>query len=616
MVVPNPPTPEGPYELGPNTYIENSTVTSHTFGVVFVNGDIYIDGPLSYGNGTLNQYNVTNSTVVKNVTFSSSTLSSSICLYGTANITLKNVWNTSVSFWLYGNSKLHLENCTLGSVFVQEDATLTVMNSSIIQIGDTGSGLVPVGDFSDFNTTYIIDNNSYIDNVLLACTANLHFKNSTIGTIDISYLGMGSILWDLSDTKCTLENCTVNYINARMNSSFYIYGTNVTSWLRTEELSKVILNYSTVANLQDGIMVYDDLSINNDTITGTNYVNMTQEFSSTVINRTRGTITVNNSADVFITNYSSAIFLFDQANVTLSNFVVPNYKYSAVLAFDNSLITCENISYESMYSNGPSIYTIGNSSAYILENSSVQTLYASSSGVHFVYNSSIGIFGESLRYEIPINNVTLINSTIATATLFGTAKNHIENCLITNLLEGVVCSLGVLTLNESGFQGSGTYYNQTTLINNAITTRILRRVEVLGTAQLSITDLHQDLDILGSDSSVISAHNSTFTSLMGYDLSSSTVTNCTGYSIKLMDESTVISNQNCTIYSIEIKDFGKLTMNNGTITYLIIENKADVTVNDTIASSIRIRAHQQGDYALKVLNSVVSTLWVMDWGDS
>lgn len=58
-----------------------------------------------------------------------------------------------------------------------------------------------------------------------------------------------------------------------------------------------------------------------------------------------------------------------------------------------------------------------------------------------------------------------------------------------------------------------------------------------------------------------------------------------------------------------------MTIENGTLSYLSLEDKINVTLNATKVNMIQIRGHQASDYALKIYDSIIQSLWVLNWGN-
>jgi hypothetical protein len=284
------------------------------------------------------------------------------------------------------------------------------------------------------------------------------------------------------------------------------------------------------------------------------------------------------------------------------------------MTFDSSVLTIENVS---LAAGDAVLWALGSSSVKIIEQSTRFKLLILTSGEVFVQNSNVTYLWTYPSIAGTSINLTILDSTVEQAYLFGSSVVTIENSTIIELYEGIVYATGSFTWNPSGSVGSGSYYNYTTLRSNLISQRTLTFVEVIGATNLIIQDIFKDLRIVTSHNAVVTIQNSTIGTIDSYNSSVVTVNNCSDVTnswINAYGHSNIKLQQASNLFAIVAKESGVINIDTGTYYATYVRNNGRITINQATVTDARVNAHSPPDYAMEIHNSTISTLLTTGWG--
>ena len=615
-------TPVNPnfFSVRSNNYAKNSAFNNLTYSIAFTSGDIVINDKLEPSQGYLNGNFGINSTIVDNSTASETKLGY-ICLYGTARLTLNNVSDNFLTIVCYDNSILKIQNSFINIIYLFDESSAYIKNSTVSHVYDRFQALNQIIKSYDSQDILLsINNDSKILEVNLRQGGNFYIENVTINSL---LIGSSSPLTYTYISKCEIQemagiiqNSTI--INAEIGgkTSLNFYGSNITS-ISTFDHGRVVLNQSHIGILSRGIIAYGDVSINNNTINGTEYLNTTQVINSTIISEYLGSVTANNTASINITNTNCKLTLYDSVSVVFSNLTLSNNLVHNL--FSLSSLKIKNVTGTIL--NNLTINSFNKSSIEILQNSSGINLFISSSGYTFAYNSSlISIYPQGLLENNLINNIRIINCSILTAYCFGSSTIHLENCSISSLKEGITCTSGNFRLNQSGIVEFGNHYNKTTLLNNNITERSLSLIEINGTTNFMIEDIINEFNLVVHGKGNLFIRNSTYNTILATDEAYVSIDNSSNIGINplilAMAKSEFSITGNSSVENIKTLDSAQISSEFSVFQTVDVLERSSMVMTSVNSFIINIGSNVLTGYAFQAYECNIQKLYAMSLGPS
>ncbi len=607
-------------QLKPNTYIKNSSIDTVIYSVAFIEGDIVIENELVIANGTINGHSIINSTIIDQSPHINKTKLGSISLYGTANLTLKNIWNNNLTIYLFENSHLNLYNCSIKEITIGDQAYLLVRSSNVSIISDQKAVSTMFTTIPTFTTFIYIDSDSFISQINIIYGGRIEIINSTVtNSLSLGAVyGFTGIFPTQRINMGIIKNSTLFNVMVGTNSYAELFGAMVVGSLSVSDTGRALINQSQIGNLAYGIIAFGNVKINQGIIKGLGYENTTQVFNSVISTRMFTSVVANGTANVEILNFACYVSLYDSANVTIRNTNFGGLGIFAIMAQDTSLLTLRNCSGDGIFS-FLNVYCYGDSSVNILDNSTGVSIYILSAMNVFIDNSSISTLQTypSDFYHLSIDNVTIRNSFINIAYLFGSVPVYFENSTIQSLNEGIVFTSGTFIWTPIGISGTGSYYNLTTFKNTIIVSRILYYVEVRGTTNVTFQDLDTPIFCYLLENARCTFQNCSIKDIQAFNSSVTTIINCKFKpftTIYLLGDAQMSINQNTSAHNIQMTDRSVISVHGGDFTGIIVFNQALMTLNETIITQVRIFAFNPSDYSAKIYNSTISTLETYGWG--
>ena len=377
------------------------------------------------------------------------------------------------------------------------------------------------------------------------------------------------------------------------------------------EKSHLIANQSSITLLYDGIIAYGDISIDSGIITGVNYENTSQNIGSSITSKSLYSIAANNTANVTIKNTTALLYTYDTANMTIFNSTCTSPLTYSFYTHDASLMNLIN------FNNGSANLIevhVFDDSTLMMHNVSLNTVNMGSSGNNLIENSTLTTVQATTLHLHPVDNLTVINSTVNAFYVYGSDTVKIENCTILTFYEGIVCSAGSLTLNDTTVTGTGTYYNQTTLINNIISVRVIYTVETIESAILTITNRTINQILKSNNTSKLFIQDSTFSpTIKSYGYSEITLSNCSGAThLYTHDTSKTTTNQNSSLYILFSYQNSENNVRNSTIYQTCSFQSPSSIISESTINQVYVYAH--GGYVFKLIDSTVKVVTSFSWG--
>ncbi len=357
-------------------------------------------------------------------------------------------------------------------------------------------------------------------------------------------------------------------------------------------------------------------------IQGTEYSNNTVFINANVTNRVLTNIMVNNTGNVYISNFSCNFFLYDNANLVIndSNVNTPN-QYGGYLQ-DSSSLTGINASFDVFLCQD-------NSSLDISQNSHIQTLIVNCTNDISIRNCTVEqITWYSQSEEVRI--AEFINTTIESFYLPQPSEVNIINSSINMLYEGIKFQSGINYLNSSGIFGEEYLLSNINLDKSVIFNRTYKFVEVTGNAEVKIEDIHNYLSIT-AESGSFSLDNSTLDSLMLMNDAIGFLHNCStpddgGFGILLInflsplsfictDNSVLHINQTKIheIYFLQLMDNCQATIDNSQIFGIYLYQHSTASIMNSELYIIRVASTFQLDFAFILSNCSIELLSTIGW---
>ena len=617
----------------PNTYSLNSTIDTFGYAVVFNASQIMLEDSLIITNGTINGYTVVNSTILKNTTIINSDVSISIALYGEQNLTIRNIWNSKLSVVLCDKSKLSLINCSILQVIITASNTIFVSNSSIEIINTVQTPMnissLKFTDYSSINYCIISGPTSLeieytsIHNLLLFASTNSYTQQK-------DYLVIGHIkncsiyrIHGYGQTNLNIYNTDIYQFNLMGNSKLNLVECIITEAYVYQHAFCTLNSSKILSELNYGIIVYSDsVNITNGVIQGTSYINNTLLINADVSKSTLMTVAVNNTGQVFISNFSCNAFLYDNANLIITDTNPASSDSYGIYLEGSSKFTGINSSFGF-------IICQENSSIDLSEDCFIQNIFIDSINNIKIKNCT---FDSIEWYSEPLTgyNAEIINSTVDIFKAPPSSKIDIINCSIEYLYEGIKFQSGVNIYNSSGIFGGGSISDYLNISGSDISQRTYKYIEITGDTNVFIKDLHNLFNIY-IESGNLTLYNCTIDSLQMQNNAIVYLDNCTSpdqgvigqiFFSKFIPQSfTCLGDSHLYINNTKILDWNQLTLYHAaqlTITNSIIfivnifqESRATITNSDIYL--ISVAATSLVDYSLNLIQSTAQRLITSSW---
>lgn len=619
--------------FAPNTYSFNSSINTMGYAVVFNASQIILEDTLIISNGTINGYNVVNSTILDKTNITSTSMPISLALYRNQNLTLRNIWDSRISVVLCNESKLSLYNCSIQQVITTGSNDLCVSNSTI-EIFSSAQNLLT---FSSLKIT----NNSTINYCFISTPTSLEIEHSTIQafytivstypyTEQEGYHVSGTIrscsiygIQSYGQTDLEIYGTDIYQMNAIGNTRFNLVECNVTVGYVFQSAYCVLNDSQVFSELMYGITVYSDfVNITNGVIEGTSYINNTLLINANVSKRTLVSIVVNNTGRLLISNFSSNLFLYDYANVTITDTNPPSSDGYGAFLEGSSILSGINSSLGF-------ILCQQNSSLLLSEECFIQSLIINSTNTISIDNSTfltIGWYSEPLG----IYKAEIVNSTIEVFQAHPSCKVDIINCSIETLYEGIKFQSGLNVYNSSGIFGGGSFFDYLNISESIISNRCYKYIEITGDTTVVIEDLY-NLFSISIDSGTLTLYNSTLESIQMKNDAIVYLDNCTSPTIgavppvlySLYGPQTFICLGNSQLYinntnistgnMIMLYNSAQVFITHSNIYVVYIYQESIVNITYSNLWLINVAATASTGYALNLLHSTVEKLITSSW---
>ncbi|MBD3198241.1 MAG: hypothetical protein GF317_24545, partial [Candidatus Lokiarchaeota archaeon] len=361
--------PEG--MILPNTYTYNSTIENLGYAIKFHENQILLENSLNISKGHINGYSLVNSTVLNSSTLLNPESKVSIALYGNQNLTLKNIWDISLSLMVFNNASVLLENSSIYDIQSFGNTSINLNNSTVMYFITSGT--------ENDKGLFSIKNNSSIDLVMNRVSSEMEIESSSLSNI-ILQPNPSLNLMEEFDITGEITDSTIDSIGSFGQINFLISHTNITSVsfmgnskatfqkcilssLSSAFSAILILNESQVLkSLTYGIIVSSgSVNITNGEIQG-DYLNTTTLINSNVSDSSYNSITVNGTGQLSITNYSSNIFLYDSAQLMINESSINSTAKYTCFIQDSAEIVGNNCSIETLLAYGDARIDLDNKS--------------------------------------------------------------------------------------------------------------------------------------------------------------------------------------------------------------------------------------------------------------
>lgn len=633
----------------PFVYVENSTIKNNTYAIRIDDGNTIVENALNLVDNKLNGTLVINSTILKNSVPQNESRLVRINLFGTAKLTMKNITDTRLNIYLFDNAELSLENCNINSTIALNSSTVYLKNSTATIVSDfytAGILIMPtiVSIISVPSSSINILQNSNVTQVGII-GANLLVNNSTIGMLQMAGISK----------QAEIKNSTVNMLTLSVNATLSVYGSQI-SLASISMLANLIINASTVLSLSYGIICYTGTTnIINGIPSGSGYTNNTILYGTTPLISNLTSIAANNSAYAYIEwslatsfnlyLYSSAsalinntkaatsstnifLYIFENSQLTIKNSnISAGGILSGVSASDNSQLTIKNASLP--------ILITGINSRLTMENSTAMMLMIATLGSVSINNSTITMLMIMISSTgSPVGNITVTNTTITTATVYGSTVITFRGCTIMSLSAGIVIYTGSFTLNSTGLIGSGSYTNYTQVITSSILLKQTSYFEINNSATLNVTNITTTNTIIQSLNAIVTLNNASISSITMFNNSQTLIHNSTVTTMEIMGNSNLVIDKNSTITAIISSGSSNFTISQNSTIFVLScgESSIGTIVNSTVTygltltgnsiltirgsnniKSISVMGSNSVDYSLKIYNSSIEVLDAICW---
>ncbi len=591
----------------------NSSIGYNYHAIRIDLGDIIVENTLNLTPGKLNGTPVINSTILENSNVIYESFLDNINLFGNAKLTMRNIFETGLNIYLFNNSELILENCTLNSITACDTSKVWIKNTTINYIYDYINWSFPIifDPSPDSSTIYVLQK-STISQVHLSGGSNFVVENSTIDWMTMQSLA--NIISGISriSLQATITNSTLNYLRLYRDSKATVFSSQlITAYVY--DIAKLSLVASTITNLYYGIICNSGFTSIVDGVPSGGYINNTQLIGTSPSGSFELiSVAVTGSASAYIegwlTTTSFDLYLYDSSLAQL------NYTFDAnlICSYNNSQLDIEN-------SIITTIMAYLNSSVTIQKNCSIGYMTIWGTGAISIDNSTINdIYTAQSLTSSPVGNILITNSTISWASISGEFIATFINCIINSLVEGIVVYDGTVIIDSTGISGSGSYTNYTQIISSTVFSRSLMLIEVNNTANVIINEgWYGNIYLMHDASATLTNANIAGIALFNNSnafIHNSTI-NGTLFGLMSLGSSYFSIDQNSTLSMMFCTASSNGTMTNSTVlSRLILANSATLTIlKSTILGVAKIMGSNSIDYSLKMYNSSIDVLEGIIW---
>ncbi len=592
-----------------NTYVENSSIDFLEYAVKFTYGDVVISNFLNITSGKVNGYPIVNSTDCINCTINNATRLLSISLHNDVKLSLKSINYTGLIIYLHDESSLIVENCTFEELRLFDYSSAIIKNSSINYIAVSPPYIVP-GVFY-YQTSLSIINNSTIHHIEITEGCDLFIKDCKLPGIESIFIETTSPLIKITGT---IENSTLQSVTVKGYANLSFYG-SILENLDVYDMTRVILDQCTVtSHYYYGIVAYSGTTnIDGGKITGTNYINNTRLINSVVTTPLLVSVATNSSAVVNMNNFSCSVYLHDNSRATIANLTDSSLTFTHFSVFcgtlrDSSFLTLENNDFSHAK------LRCFDNSELIMINTKISDLDCDTTNSITINNCDIySISTYYLFTNLARDNIYIANSFINDLSLGGRDVAYVENCTIRYLNEGVIIYDGSLNLGSGGFTGTGSYVNFTTLVNIIFSQRVLRLIEINGTARLTIKDYYVREIFCINDSELI-LKNASVNHIVARDSAKINVDKCYGiWEVYLLEDSILEIIQIDFIFYIYTMGNSFVSVTNSTIYVILAFQSSRVSFHNSYSYTINVFGSNKNDYAFKAYDSIIKNLSIYTW---
>ena len=617
----------------PNTYSLNSTIDMFGYAVVFNGSQILLEDSLMITNGTINGYTVANSTILENSTVLSSNILISIALYGAQNLTIRNMWNSRLSVILCDQSKLTLINCSIRQIIITGSNNIVILNSTVLIITTTQT----LEKLASLRSS----DNSIIEYCMISCSTSLDIAFTSISNLYIIATSNPNSQQKGYYITGNIMNCSIKNVQIYGHTILDIYGTDIyqANLMGNTKLNLVqciiteiyvnqhafctIDNSVVLSELNYGIIISSSsVNITNEVIQGTSYLNNTLLINSNVAETNLLTIVVNNTGHLIISNVSCNIFVYDNAELTISDTNPTKADSNGVFLEGSAKLLGLNSSFGF-------ILCYENATMNLSENCAIQTALINSTNNIQFDNCS---FNEIMWYSEPLGDyiAEITNSTIGNFQAPPSCKVDIINCSIDHLYEGIKFQSGINVYNISGIFGGGAMSDYLNISGSVIDQRTYKYIEITGGATVKIEDLYNrfiftiesgNLTVSNCTIDVIQMRNDAFVYMdnctapdkgsFGSLLSSMfgpQVITCLGDSQIYINNSKILVGNLIRLYNK-----AQMTINNTLIYAIYLYHESQAFIANSNLEGIIVTASSLVSYSLEIINCTTQNLVTSSW---
>ncbi len=626
---------------GAMIYGKDSIMYYNNYSIRIDGGQTIVENSLNLTEGKINGTELINSTKLEDSNVLANSSLVLINLFNNAKLNMSNIWAPGLSIYLFNNAELTVENCTFYAIMASDSSKVWIKNSSLYMVMDSEAlvGGPPTTELvlEHISSTINILQDSNISNIYTFVGANTAVDNSTINTFAVGGLSilMGGMYNPTGfiepPMQVSVKNSSINNFGLAGSSRATIFGSQIND-VRSYGNANLTLNASTANNVNYGIICSAGFTNINSGVPSGNYYNNTQIINSPLPPVTLSNAIVNNSANLEINNLSPAttfyILSYDSATAEIRDSNPPVLSTIYVFAFGNSQITINNSKLYSVTTSDNSTVTIenttiegtgfgglaakSNSSVFIQKNSTINSMMLFTTNYILIDNSSINALNLATNtYGSPFGNVSIINTTITSASFLGSSVITLNNCTISFMNFGIIVFEGDLILDQFGVGGTASITNYTKIIDCSIVSSSLSSIEVNNSATINIKDLNVGFSIYLTDNAIATLDNINPMALSLSGSSYANIRNMSSYFMICNENSSFKINYNSSIDTIKCTDSSSGIMTNSSADSIELEDFASLTVRGSMAQTAKVSGANIKDYCLNIENS--SILLVLGW---
>jgi hypothetical protein len=440
-----------------------------------------------------------------------------------------------------------------------------------------------------------------------------------------------------------IKNCSIHNLMTFGQTNLEVYGTDIyqinvlgktrlyfdqciiTEGYVNQNAIVILNNTKVLTEWEYGIIVHSGIvTLTNGNIQGTGYINNTVLINANVSKMVLKTVVVNNTGQIYISNFSCTLFTYNYAKVIINetDALRPNQaEYGGYFSGSTSLI--------GINSTFDFIYCTENSSLDLFGGCAVDGILLNSSNDVTIENCVISEFGWYTDTQTE-RKAEIFNSTIQKFYAPSSSKVDIINCSVDMLEEAISFQSGTNYLNSSGIFGTGIVLNSLNFSNTVISDRIYKYIEVGGETEVYINDLHTYFNAI-VESGTLTIENSTLDSLQLRNDAIAYLNNCStddigGFgsllSMLFYPQAFLCSGNshlyitNTIIYDgylLMLMGTAQTTIERSVIYGIYIYQESRAIISDSELWMIVVSSASMLDYALNLLHSSTDTLSTIGW---